>query len=67
MGGYPGFNVKLAGRASAEVACGNIDDTVVQSQKLQHVLLPGNETLVLGLGFLLFITYPAVSEVVAAK
>ena len=52
LGRHPRFDVELAGGARAEVAGRHVDDPVAEAEGLQHLLLPGDEAVVLGLGVL---------------
>src|ERR1019366_4579484 len=52
LGGNPRLDVVLACGARAEVARGDIDDTVGEFARLQHRLLEAHEATVLRLGIL---------------
>ena len=58
LGGDPGLAVELARGRAAEVARGDVDDPVGQLDGREHVLLHGEEPVVLGRGVL----DPAVDE-----
>ena len=51
LGGNPCFNIELASSTGTQISCSDINDTVCQSQRLQHAFLPGDETVVLCLCF----------------
>src|SRR5215218_6419418 len=48
--GHPRLDVVLARGARAEIAGGGVDDAIAQAERLQHLLLPAEEPLVLGFG-----------------